>query len=239
MSELTTRKAGRNLIRTMAIVLVIVLVYAIAVTRTDISLVKPLDPERQGNFMRVLRLLADPDLITRDDTTGNLVLSETTKLTYFAIIETIFMALMASTIGTILAIPISFLAARNLMTPITAPLAALMSALLAAGAGGAAGFLIARWLSMLAETATGNLLVGLVVFVAAAVAIWLVMKLGRSLIQQREVNGSAGYIATLRLLLALMLLTFAIAVLAQISVEAGLWLKQNLGPFGFLGNFIY
>jgi phosphonate ABC transporter permease subunit PhnE len=239
MSELTTRKAGRNLIRTMAIVLVIVLVYAIAVTRTDISLVKPLDPERQGNFMRVLRLLADPDLITRDDTTGNLVLSETTKLTYFAIIETIFMALMASTIGTILAIPISFLAARNLMTPITAPLAALMSALLAAGAGGAAGFLIARWLSMLAETATGNLLVGLVVFVAAAVAVWLVMKLGRSLLHQQEATGSATYIATLRLLLALMLLTFAIAVLAQISVEAGLWLKQNLGPFGFLGNFIY
>ncbi|MCA9997164.1 MAG: hypothetical protein KDE56_15505, partial [Anaerolineales bacterium] len=42
--------------------------------------------------------------------------SDTLKLTLDRILETILMAFMASTIGTILAVPISFLAARNLMT---------------------------------------------------------------------------------------------------------------------------
>jgi phosphonate ABC transporter permease subunit PhnE len=239
MSELTAKKAGRNLIRTLAIVAVILLAYAIAVHRTDISLVKPLEAERQENFVRVVRLLADPDLVSRDEDTGDLAPSETVVLTYHAIIETIFMALLASTIGTILAVPISFLAARNLMEPITAPLAAMMAALIAAAVGGAAGFLIARWLSTLAETVSDNPLIGIGALVAAALALWLILRLGRSLIHQQESTGGARYATTIRVLFALLLSTFLIAVFAQISVEGGLWLRQNLGPFGFLGNFIY
>ncbi|MGD2077317.1 MAG: hypothetical protein PVH18_02990, partial [Chloroflexota bacterium] len=60
MSELSAKKAGRRLLRTILIILVILLVYAIAVHRTEISLEKPLDPDRQESFVRVLRLLADP-----------------------------------------------------------------------------------------------------------------------------------------------------------------------------------
>jgi len=239
MSEVTAKKAGRRLVRTILIILVILLVYSIAVQRTEISLEKPLDPDRQETFVRVLRLLANPDLVTTDDVTGRLAPSSTTKLTVDAIIETIFMALLASAIGTVLAVPISFTAARNLMQPITAPLAAMMSAIIAAAVGGAAGYLIAHWLSRLAETVTDNPLIGLVVFVVAAGVLWLVLNAGRSQVRAEKPTVVQRIVAVLRIVVALVILVFALAVLAQISLVAGDWLRDHLGLLSFLGNFVY
>jgi phosphonate ABC transporter permease subunit PhnE len=42
-----------------------------------------------------------------------------------------------------------------------------------------------------------------------------------------------------RLVLALVLVIFGLGLLAQLGLIAGDWLEQNLGPFGFLGNFIF
>ena len=57
--------------------------------------------------------------------------SDTTLEALDKILETVLMALMASTIGTLLAIPISFMAARNLMQDVKLPLAAIMTAVIA------------------------------------------------------------------------------------------------------------
>ncbi len=48
--------------------------------------------------------------------------TETAKVTWDKIIETVFMALLATAIGTVLAIPVSFIAARNLMAENKSPL---------------------------------------------------------------------------------------------------------------------
>ncbi len=57
-------------------------------------------------------------------------LSATTYEALDKIVETILMALMASTIGTLISIPLSFVAARNLMQNVKAPLASIMSGLI-------------------------------------------------------------------------------------------------------------
>ena len=49
-------------------------------------------------------------------------LSQNGKDTIDKIIETVFMALLATTLGTLLAIPVSFFAARNLMKSVSSPL---------------------------------------------------------------------------------------------------------------------
>lgn len=58
--------------------------------------------------------------------------SATTMEALDKIVETILMALMASTIGTILSIPLSFIAARNLMQNVKAPLSGIMSGIILA-----------------------------------------------------------------------------------------------------------
>ena len=47
---------------------------------------------------------------------GSLQVSETLQLTFEKMVETLFLALMATTFGVLIAIPLSFLASRNLMT---------------------------------------------------------------------------------------------------------------------------
>ncbi len=56
--------------------------------------------------------------------------SQTLKDTFEKIIETVFLALIATTLGTGLAIPISFLAARNLMSNVVSPFGSIMAGLL-------------------------------------------------------------------------------------------------------------
>jgi phosphonate transport system permease protein len=68
--------------------------------------------------------------------------SEALKITWEKIIETIFLALIATTLGTLLSIPVSFLAARNLMEHITWPLTGMVLSVLLAPLGGAIGWFV-------------------------------------------------------------------------------------------------
>jgi phosphonate ABC transporter permease subunit PhnE len=69
--------------------------------------------------------------------------SNTTLEALDKIVETILMALMASTIGTILSIPLSFIAARNLMQNVKAPLTGIMSGIILAPVIGGLGWWLA------------------------------------------------------------------------------------------------
>jgi phosphonate ABC transporter permease subunit PhnE len=57
-------------------------------------------------------------------------LSDTTYEALDKIVETVLMALMASTIGTLISIPLSFVAARNLMQNVKLPMTSIMSGLI-------------------------------------------------------------------------------------------------------------
>jgi phosphonate ABC transporter permease subunit PhnE len=72
-------------------------------------------------------------------------LSDTTFEALDKIVETVLMALMASTIGTLLAIPLSFVAARNLMKNVKAPLTGIMSGIILLPIFGGFGFWVG-WL---------------------------------------------------------------------------------------------
>ncbi|MCI0729630.1 MAG: ABC transporter permease subunit [Chloroflexi bacterium] len=164
--------------------------------------------------------------------------SETSKTTFDRIIETILMALMASTIGTILAVPISFLAARNLMTTVGTPLAALMAAILAAVAGGWVGWQLAAGLVGLAGQLTDQAMLGLGTLVVAAAVTWPVLRLGPPVLTNDPQPAGRRLLSTLRLGLAGLLFFFVLALLGHLGAGAGRWLEGNLGILGFVGNFI-
>ncbi len=86
--------------------------------------------------------------------------SPATKITFDRIIETILMALMASTIGTFLAVPISFLAARNLMADVKSPLAAIMTALILVPFGAWLALKATGWIVGLSDLVVAQSLVG-------------------------------------------------------------------------------
>ncbi len=226
--------------RTILIILAILLVFAFAVQATDINLEKPLDPVRQQNVLRVMRLLADPDLVKVDAETGRWGMSEATRVTIERIIETIFMALLASTVGTILAVPVSFFAARNLMEPVTAPLAAIMAAVVALPVGAWVTWQITSLIAGLAA-AIGDysmaLAVGVLLLTSAA--LWLLWHASASAAIEEGASISKNILLVVRILITLFLAILGVSLLALLGLAFGEWLEEALNLFWFVGNFIY
>lgn len=244
MNEKNSSPARRAL-RTFLIIIGLFVLYAVAVDRTDVDVSKMRDELRGQQTVGVLRFLADPDLTNPDaadllqgDETGPLELTDISRDTLRLIVETIFMALIATTIGTLLAVPLSFLAARNLMVEITAPLAAIMLGLIALPLGSTAGSWVMGQLAGLAQRAAASSWIGLVALLVAGGLVWLVLRLGPPVVTTKERGRNETAVALGVAFLALLLAFFALDVVAILGGQLGRWLVGQLGVFGFVGNFI-
>jgi phosphonate ABC transporter permease subunit PhnE len=172
-------------------------------------------------------------------TVGLPSISQTAIDTWEKIVETVFLALLATTLGTFLAVPLSFFAAKNLMKSIRTPVLAAGLTILFVPVGLYVGAICAGWLQRLtpviAPTPVVNL-IGMIVLMAAAffgirwamppeedervVKIWL--RLARVAV---TVLAAAAFI-------------LALFMLSNLLILAGDFLETGLGAFGFLGTFV-
>jgi len=93
-------------------------------------------------------------------------ISPVAKATWGKIVETVFLALLATTFGTLIAIPLSFLAARNLMSDVKSPITSVALTLIAWPLGIVLGLAFARWVGQLGDiliTSTGLNVLGFIV----------------------------------------------------------------------------
>jgi phosphonate ABC transporter permease subunit PhnE len=166
-------------------------------------------------------------------------ISDTTWETLERIVETILMALMASTLGTLIAIPISFLGARNLMRDLGTPLASVMAAIVVIPFGFALGYIIANVLSSLSEFASDSAWIALVAAIIAAALIVLLTRFGPPLFDHRERAPRERGLTTVRLLLAIALMLLTLALLAQLGLQVGNWIVQNLNELTFFSDWVF
>ena len=249
------KSPARQALQTFLAFVLLFLLYAIAVQVTEIDLGKFRSENRQSQLIGVLRFLADPNITNPDlidplfvDDTEPFSLTETTVNTLNLIVETIFMALLATTIGTLLAIPVSFLAARNLMLEVTSPLASFMLGLALLPLGGGLGWLGARQMVILSANFSQQPGITLVIFVVTLAAGWLLLRFGPPILTEENRSSGATAVAMGELVLFILLTLFALAMLAALGQAAGTWLTTQLEAaafsvgmftlnFGFVGNF--
>ncbi len=247
---------ARHAAQTFLAFVIIFLVYAFAVQVTEVNLDKLRSENRQTQLIGVLRFLADPDITNPDlidplfvTESDSFSLTETTVNTINLIIETIFMALLATTIGTVLAIPASFLAARNLMAEVTAPLASFMLALTLLPIGGGLGLLGARQMVGLAANFGEQTGLAFIILVITLSVIWLLLRYGPSVINEDESSAEIMALGIGRIVLVILSGLFALALLAALGKQTGEWLTIRLNEaavplgifslnFSFLGNFV-
>jgi phosphonate ABC transporter permease subunit PhnE len=164
--------------------------------------------------------------------------TETAKVTWDKIVETVFLALLATTIGTALAIPISFVAARNLMSDVKSSLSSVALTLIGWPVGiglGIVANLLIRELSSPLSTNIGLNIGGMIVspLVAFALARWA--------LPQTELEQPSQPIRVARILMLLLTMVFGIMflqLLASFAMTIGQALIEPLGVIGFLGSFI-
>ena len=156
--------------------------------------------------------------------------------TFEKIIETIFLALIATTLGTILSVPISFLAARNLMIQV----ASLFGSFVTVVAVAPVGWFLGSWLFGTLGGWGVNLLVE--GELPAAAGLWAPALLLFA-VQAMSPQSRSRWMAIGRTyglgVVGAAIVAFIWGLVAGFGQVAGVALEEILGPLGFLGNFIF
>jgi phosphonate ABC transporter permease subunit PhnE len=197
-----------------------------------------------GHFLVTARLPNRPEEVeqtVRAVTRRNVGLpsfSRNAHDTWNKIVETIFLALLATTVATAIAVPLSFFAARNLMKDVTTSLTSTALALIAWPVGILLGAALAGWLGSISRMLTANVALhvgGLVLVPALAwvAARWSVPT------EERRAPGLPLRLARLAaLILAAAAALLALFLVAQLASSLGAALRPRLGSFSFLGEFL-
>jgi phosphonate ABC transporter permease subunit PhnE len=165
--------------------------------------------------------------------------TRTAHETWDKIIETVFLALLATTVGTLLAIPLSFIAARNLMKPVRSPLTSVSLSTLGLPVGMMTGFYVVDWISKIAAPLTGNLITNIAVVSLVPVGIWFAT---RWAMPPEELTVPPLGLRMARMLvlsLATIASFFWLFHLSGLTSILGRLADQSLGSIGFMGNFLY
>jgi ABC-type phosphate/phosphonate transport system permease subunit len=165
-------------------------------------------------------------------------LSNTLLDTWDKIIETVFLALIATTVGTIIAIPLSFISARNLMRDITVPLMALTSAIIFGIVGIGVGLLVLRFARGTADLLSGSTASAFVALVVAAAATVLLMKWAVPDAEEEEPSSGLRAARIAAVVAAFLSGIIALFLVSVVMTDVGTWLAPELGIFRFLGTFV-
>ena len=200
--------------------------------------------DSDGHFVITIELPKRPDTVEQElravtrRNVGAPHFSRNAIETWGKIIETVFMALLATTLGVAIAMPASFLAARNIMTPITSPFTSVALSILTLPVGLFIGWQAAVWMSEFSGLLTGNTWVNLAALPVAPTLMWLGFRW--ALPPEEEKKPGAGLrLARLITMFATALLSIiSLYLLSALSIRFGRALITPLGEAGFLGKFI-
>jgi phosphonate ABC transporter permease subunit PhnE len=161
------------------------------------------------------------------------------KDTWDKIIETVFMALLATTAGTILAFPLSFIAARNLMKSVRSPLTSVALSVLGWPIGMGLGYSIVNQIGIFSIPLSENIPINLVSVIATPFIFWFAI---RWALPQEEIKIPTLSLRLTRLLvlfIAILVAFFGFFQLAGLATNISLGIEKALGSFGFLATFLF
>ena len=176
--------------------------------------------------------------VTTTKYAGNPRPSQTLKDTWDKIVETLFLALLSTTAGCLLALPLSFFAAKNLMERVKTNFVTISLILILIPIGFYLGTRIASIISTVIRNlsfSSWSLIGSTILFGLFALFIirWLLNKASNS-----EKTSSNKWIKICGYLSAGIVVIFFLYFLADSMMEIGQTLSLSMGSFGFLGSFI-
>ncbi|MBN2146906.1 MAG: ABC transporter permease subunit [Anaerolineales bacterium] len=200
--------------------------------------------DSDGHFLVTVELPKRPDTVAQEiravtrRNVGMPHFSQNAIETWNKIVETVFMAMLATTLGVAIAMPASFLAARNIMTPITSPFTSVALMILALPLGLLAGAKASSWMSSLSEMLTRDVWVNLAALVIVPLLLWFGLRWALPP-EEAKVPPPALRAARLFVMLVLALLgILAFFLLSALTMRFGRSLIEPLGAVGFLGKFV-
>lgn len=158
--------------------------------------------------------------------------------TWDKIVETVLMAFLATSLGVLLAVPLSFVAARNIMRDVTTTALRLGLQLLALPFGLAAGVLVARWMQGISTLLTDNAAAVVAGLVAVPVGIFLLLRRAFPPIDVGPVPRRERIIRVALTAVSAAAAIFVLYLLADLLTDFGSWASSRLDRLEFIAGFI-
>lgn len=169
---------------------------------------------------------------------GNLKISGTLKDTWNKIVETLFLALLSTTVGFVFALPLSFFAAKNLMERLKTDFMNISLTLILFPIGFYLGLKIVQ---IMIRSISGLTISPVIAAVGCILFALLTFLLLRQLLSSQSIPGehdTKGFKSTLAKIAAgISIIVFCI-LLSEVFILAGDSLAKSLGAFAFLGEFV-
>jgi phosphonate ABC transporter permease subunit PhnE len=165
--------------------------------------------------------------------------TQNAKDTWDKIIETVFMALLATTAGTILAFPLSFIAARNLMKPVRSPLTSVALSVLGWPIGMGLGYYIVNRIGIFTIPLAESIPINLVSVTATPFIFWFFVRWALPQEETRIPPPSLRLARIFVLFMAILIAFFGFFQLAGLTTNISLSMEKSLGSFGFLATFLF
>ena len=197
-----------------------------------------------GTFITTFTLPDRPDeavqqlRFTTREPTGSWQWSKTAVESWDKIIETLMLALVATTLGTAVAVPLSFLSARNLMRTIRSPLSSVALFIIGLPIGMIVGRRVGGWVTHAGESIGDSVPILLAAAIAIAAAVFWLLRV--TLPEEddapptpwvRAGRWGAGAVVAVGMF-------FVVGFTGRALLSLGLDLEDALGPLGFLGGFV-
>ncbi len=165
-------------------------------------------------------------------------LTRTAHETWDKIVETVFMALLATVIGTIFAIPVSFFAARNLMKDVTSPLASASLVILGWPVGIWVGRILAQWLTQITTSLGSNFILVLGGMIVTLVLVWLITRYAIPESEDKAPTMKDRLLNAVVLISTVFLTALAVLFAGIALTQAGGWLVSKMQSYLFLATFV-
>jgi phosphonate ABC transporter permease subunit PhnE len=189
-------------------------------------------PERSSDVAQAVRAVFRQNV-------GTPRLTRTAYDTWDKIVETVFMALLATTLSTAIAVPLSFLAARNLMKGVRSPLMAISLSILTVPIGAFVGAAAARFAGQWGTSLAVGLPVSLAGALVSPLAVWAATRWALPAVETSPPTRELRIARLGALLAAGGLALFGLVFLGEFLLQAGRALAEALGPLAFLGDFVF
>lgn len=165
--------------------------------------------------------------------------TQTAKDTWDKIVETVFLALLATIFGTLLAVPLSFIAARNLMKPVKSTLTSITLSIIGWPIGIALGFMIFQTVGSASALTGSNVWVNLASVVIIPFAVYWGLRWAMPQVEDTKPSYAIRLVRIFVLLLVVLISIFGLFQLANLLLTSGKAMQETFGAFGFLGYFFF
>lgn len=176
---------------------------------------------------------------TTRTTFGNPHLSQNAIETWNKIVETVFLALLATTLGVFLSIPLSFFAARNIMKDVTSPLLNIALSILSIPVGIYLGAKIANFAgSFVNFFFRDNPILLLVGIIIGCILAYYSIRLAIPPEDSQKLSPGIRLKRIVFLILGVIIVLLDMYMLSNLAMWTGDKLEKSLGSFSFLGAFL-